>query len=79
MANVPTPEFQKLWSNLIKPLRLEYENTIQQHSDANSVTEHVCGVLTAIACLAGCTPISVSKSAKLTQTNKQTNKQTPWS
>lgn len=53
MANEPTPEFQKLWSNLTEPLRLQYENTIQ-HPDANSVIEHVCGVLTAIACLAGC-------------------------
>jgi hypothetical protein len=29
MANVLTLEFQKLWSDLIESLRLEYENTIQ--------------------------------------------------
>jgi hypothetical protein len=28
MANVPTSEFQKLWSNLTEYLRFEYESTI---------------------------------------------------
>jgi hypothetical protein len=56
MANVPTPEFQKLCSNLTKSLRLEYENAIQ-HPDADAVMERVRGVLTAIARLAGRTPV----------------------
>jgi hypothetical protein len=42
---------------------LEYEDTIQQHSDANDVMERV---LTAIACLAGCFPASVGESLKWT-------------
>jgi hypothetical protein len=46
MANVHTPEFQKLWSNLIESLRLEYENTVQQHPDSDAVMELVRGVLT---------------------------------
>jgi hypothetical protein len=64
MANVPTPEVQKFCSNLIEYLRLVCENTIQQHPDADAVMEHVCGVLTAIARLAGCTPASISESPK---------------
>jgi hypothetical protein len=63
MANVPIPEFQKLWSNLIEYLRLEYENTIQ-HPDWDAVMEHECRVLITITRLAGCTPASVSKSSK---------------
>jgi hypothetical protein len=43
MANVPTPEYQKLWSNLIESLRLEYENAIQQNPDADAVIERVPG------------------------------------
>jgi hypothetical protein len=66
MANVPAPEFQKLWSNLVESFRLEYENTMQQHTDTDAVMEHVCGVLITIARLAGCTPASVSGSPKLT-------------
>jgi hypothetical protein len=62
MANVPTPEFQKLWSNLIESLRLAYENTIQEHPDADAVMEHVQEVHTVIAFLAGCTPVSWWKS-----------------
>jgi hypothetical protein len=64
MINVHTPEFHKLWSYLIKSLRLKYENSIQQHPDANAVMEHVRGVLTPIARLAGCTPESVGESPK---------------
>jgi hypothetical protein len=63
MVNVPTPEFQKLWSNLIESLRLEYENFIQ-HPDCDSVMERVSGVLTAIAHIAGCTPASAGESPK---------------
>jgi hypothetical protein len=66
MVNVPTPEFQKLWSNLIGSLRLEYENTIPQHPDADAVTERVCGALIVIPRLAGCTPASVGASSKWT-------------
>jgi hypothetical protein len=64
MANVPTQEFQKLWSNLIEYLRLEYKNTIQ-HPDWDAVMEHECKVLIAITRLVGCTPASVSESLKL--------------
>jgi hypothetical protein len=64
MANVPTPEFQKLWSNLIDSLRLEYKNTMQQHPDA--VMKLVCGVLTDIAHLAECNPVSVGRSPNWT-------------
>jgi hypothetical protein len=65
MANVPTLEFQKLWSNLTESLRLKYtyDNNIQ-HPYANAVMESVCRVLTTIACLAGCAPSSVSESPK---------------
>jgi hypothetical protein len=66
MANAPTPEFQKLSSNLIESLRLEYENTIQQHPDTDAVVGWVHGVLTTIACLAGCTPASVNERPKWT-------------
>jgi hypothetical protein len=66
MANVHTPEFQVFWPNLIDSLRLEYENTIKQHPDANAVVEHVRGVLTASVRLAGCTPASVGESPKWT-------------
>jgi hypothetical protein len=38
MTNVPNPEFQKLWPNLIEFLRLEYENTIQPYTDAVTLT-----------------------------------------
>jgi hypothetical protein len=47
-------------------LRLEYENAIQQHPDANAAMERVRGVLTAIARLAGRTPASVGRSPKWT-------------
>jgi hypothetical protein len=49
MANVPAPEFQKLWSKITESLRLECENTIFQHSDADAVMELVRGVLASIA------------------------------
>jgi DNA primase large subunit len=62
MADVPTPEFQKLWSNLIESLMLEHENATEQYPDA--VMEHVHDVLTAIAHLEGCTPVSVGESLK---------------
>jgi hypothetical protein len=65
VANVPTPEFQKLWSNQIEYLRLGYENTLQHH-DADDVMEHVRGVLTGIARLTGCTSASVVESSKWT-------------
>jgi hypothetical protein len=45
-------------------LSLEYENTIQQHPNADAVMEHVHRVFTAIASLAGYTPASVSESPK---------------
>jgi hypothetical protein len=64
MANVPTPEFQKLWTNLIECPRLEYENTIHQQPDADAVIERVRGVLTVIIRLARCTPASVGGSTK---------------
>jgi selenocysteine lyase/cysteine desulfurase len=64
VANVPTPEFQKIWSNLIECLRLEYENTTEQHPDAEALTERIREVVTAIARLAGCTPASVGESPK---------------
>jgi hypothetical protein len=44
MANVPTSEFQNLWSNMTESLRLEYKNTIQ-HPGTDAVMEHVRGVL----------------------------------
>jgi hypothetical protein len=56
MANVPTPEFQKFWSNQIESLRLECGDILQQHSDAEAVIESVRGILISIARLAGCTP-----------------------
>jgi hypothetical protein len=56
MANVPTLEFQKLWSNLTESQRLKYKDNIQQHPDVDAVMESVRGVLTTIACLAGCGP-----------------------
>jgi hypothetical protein len=43
-ANVPTAEFQTLWSSLIGSLRLEYENTIQ-HPDTDALMECVRRVL----------------------------------
>jgi hypothetical protein len=64
MTNVPTPQLQKLWSNMTDSLRLEYENTIQQDPDADAVMERVRGVLTAIARLVGCTPASAGESPK---------------
>jgi hypothetical protein len=57
MANVSTPEFLNMWSNLIQSLKLEYENTVQQNPDTDAVMECVCGVLVAIARLAECTPM----------------------
>jgi hypothetical protein len=63
---VPTPEFQKLRSNVTESLRLEYENTIQQHHDTGVLMEPVCGVDAAIARLAGCAPASVGESPKYT-------------
>jgi hypothetical protein len=45
MANVPTPELQKLWSNLTESLSLKYENIIQQHPEADVVMELVRGVV----------------------------------
>jgi hypothetical protein len=64
MAKLPTPKFQKLWSNLTESLRLEYESTIQQHPEADAVMERVCGVLTAIARLVECSPASVGERPK---------------
>jgi hypothetical protein len=64
MANVSTPQFQKLCSNQIESLKLEYREVTQQDPDAGSVVERVLEVLTAIARLAGCTPASVGESPK---------------
>jgi hypothetical protein len=66
MANVSTPGFQNLWPKLIVTLRLEYENSIQQHPDTDVVMERVRGVLASIPRLAGCTPASVGESPKWT-------------
>jgi hypothetical protein len=66
MANVPSPEFQKLWPNVIESLRLEYGDTTQQYLNTEVVMERVCWVLIAIACLAECTPASVGESSKWT-------------
>jgi hypothetical protein len=66
MTNAPSPEFLNLWSNLIESLRLEYENSKQQHPDADALMERVCVVFTAIARLARCTPASVGESPKWT-------------
>jgi hypothetical protein len=49
---------------LVKHGWLEYENTIQNHPDADAFMERVYGVLTAIARLAGGTPASVGESPK---------------
>jgi hypothetical protein len=59
MTNIPTPEFQKLRSNLIEYLMLECENTVQ-YTNADAVMKRVRRVLRAIAHLEGCTPLSVS-------------------
>jgi 5-carboxymethyl-2-hydroxymuconate isomerase len=66
MANVPTPEFQKFWSNQTDSLRMEYGDTIQQHPDTDAVIERVHGVLIATARLAECTPASVREGPKWT-------------
>jgi hypothetical protein len=63
MANVLISEFQKLLSNLTESLRLEYKNTTQ-HPDPDVVMKLVHGVLTAIARLAECTPVSRRKPEK---------------
>jgi hypothetical protein len=64
MANVPTPEFQKFWSNQIESLMLKYGDTVQ-HRDAGAVKERVRGVLIAIARLAGCTvPLHQSEEVR---------------
>jgi hypothetical protein len=65
MANVPTPDYQNLWSNQIIFLRLEYGGTIQR-PDANAFMERGHGVLIATARLAGCTPVSIDESPKWT-------------
>jgi hypothetical protein len=63
MANVSTPEIQKIWSNLTASLRLGNENTMQQNPGADTVMEGLRGVLTTIACIAECTPyVSQQKS-----------------
>lgn len=61
MVNVPAPDFQKFWSNQIASLRSEYKDAIQQHPDSGGVLERVQVVLTDIARLARCTPVSVGK------------------
>jgi hypothetical protein len=65
MANLPTSEFQNLWSNKIESLVLEYGDTVQ-HLDAEPVTERVRGVLIAIAHLAERTPAAVGENPKWT-------------
>jgi hypothetical protein len=79
MANVPTPEFQKLRSNLVESLRLVKENTIQ-HPDADAVREYISGILAATTCVAGCTPESVGGSPRWTlnvQNMKDTKEKSP--
>jgi hypothetical protein len=61
MANVRTQEFQKLWSNQIESLRLEYGDTVQQHPDADAVMERVRGVLIVIARLGDVPPRRAAK------------------
>jgi hypothetical protein len=56
MANAPTPEFQKLWTDQIECLKLECQDAIQKHPDAAGVMERVHRVLVDIANLAGRTP-----------------------
>jgi hypothetical protein len=34
MANAPTPEFQKLWTDQIECLKLECQDAIQKYPDA---------------------------------------------
>lgn len=63
IANVPTPEFQKLWSNLIEFMRLEYD--ITQYPDVDTAMEPVRGVFITV-CLEECTLASVSESLKWT-------------
>jgi hypothetical protein len=64
MANVPAPEFQKLWTNHIECLRRECQDAIQKYPDTAGVMERVHRVLVDIARLAGCTPISVGQRPK---------------
>jgi hypothetical protein len=67
MVHVPSPDFQKLWSNQIASLRSEYKDAIQQHPDAGGVMERVHVVLTNIARLARCTPVYVGESPQCTE------------
>jgi hypothetical protein len=62
MVNVCIPEFQKLWSNLIESLRLDYENTTQKCPEANAVMVFVLVELTAIELLVRNSSICISRS-----------------
>jgi hypothetical protein len=64
MANAPTPEFQKLWTDQIECLMLECQDAIQKYPDAAGVMERVHRVLVDITNLAGRTPNSVGQSSK---------------
>jgi hypothetical protein len=67
MANVPAPEYQKVWSNQFQCLRREYENATHQYPDAVGVIERVHIEFTDIARLAGTTPTSVGESPPWTK------------
>jgi hypothetical protein len=65
MVNVPTPEFQKLWSKQTEFMRLKYGETTH-YRDAEAVMENVREVISAIGRLAGCNLASVGESPKCT-------------
>jgi hypothetical protein len=66
MANVPAPDFQKIWSNHIASLRREYKDAIQQYPDAGGVMTRVHVLLIDIIHLLGCTPATVGESPQRT-------------
>jgi hypothetical protein len=66
MANIPTPGFQKLWSDQIESLRLESGSIIRQEPGAEFVIKCLRGVLNAIARLERGTPAAVRESPKWT-------------
>jgi hypothetical protein len=56
MANVPVPEFKKLWTSQIDCLRRECQDAIQKYPDAADVMERVHRVVVDIVRLAGLYP-----------------------
>jgi hypothetical protein len=68
MANAPTPEFQKFWTNQIECLKHECHEAIQKYPAAAGIMEQVHRVLVDSAHLAGRTPISVGQSPKWNKT-----------